>query len=332
MAMNKKAKVNALLIIFTTLFMLSLSFSKFYSNPYANLVYTLNKDGSITVHEEIVYDISCPTSDCYHELYTWHPSDISISSASGKCLETTCSFFTSFNGQRYEMILRKEGGFTTGRYSAVFDYTIKSEILEQKDVAQFFYKVWYDQWEKDVDDLKITINIPGYVNDTIYFIHPNKSTISTNAYDNKIIISSYKHPANQYLEINLLMPKEWFSNLRKADNYMTKDDIIRGETLSNLSDALIFFMNVIVLILPFLSFIIIYFLYGRDEDFPELKMLPEYIRDISEIDEKLSPSEAALLLKGFGNIIENNELSNIITAEIMELYEARLFRYLYKEK
>ena len=31
------------------------------------------------------------------------------------------------------------------------------------------------------------------------------------------------------MEINLLMPKKWFNGLPKAKNYVSKEDIIKGE-------------------------------------------------------------------------------------------------------
>ncbi|MCX8202246.1 MAG: DUF2207 domain-containing protein [Candidatus Micrarchaeota archaeon] len=303
----------------------NLSFAKSYVNPSANLIYQLNADGTVNVHEEIVYSISCPSSDCFYELYTWHPSSLEIVDASGYCKETDCVFYTQYNKGNYELVLRKETGFKTGVYTAVFDYTLKGEILEQKDAAQFFYKIWYDQWPKQISKLTMKIILPGPVSDVVFFTH-NSTPSSIYAGGNEISLVAENYPANSYYEINLLMPKEWFNNLRIATNYMTKEEIIRGEerylgqTNNNFLSLLSMLYTILLILAPLALLLYLYYTYGKEEDFPELNSLPPYVRDISEIDKDIPPTEAAVLLNPISANKKDLELiSRVIAAETMEL-------------
>lgn len=241
----------------TLLLTFGLSFAKMYYNPSADVIYTLNADGSVNVHEEIVYSISCSPSDCYHELYTWHPPSLKIINASGYCIETDCRFYTQYNNGNYELVLRKDEGFKTGTYTAVFDYVLPEEILEQKDIAQFFYKVWYDQWPKDIGRLQITLVLPNPVSGTLLYTH-NSTSSQINVVGNKIEIFAENYPSNNYYEVNLLMPKNWFTSLRKADNYMTREEIIKKEEtyLSQQSD-----INLLVCYQSYMALYLSFFLY-----------------------------------------------------------------------
>ncbi|MEM3369544.1 MAG: DUF2207 domain-containing protein [Candidatus Micrarchaeia archaeon] len=321
-----KQKSFAIIVFMLFFFLIQLSFAKDYSNPSATIAYTLNKNGTINVHEEIVYSISCPTSDCYHELYTWHPKSLKIESASGYCIETQCRFYTQYNQGRYELVLRKDDGFKSGTYTAVFDYTLPEEILEQKDAAQFFYKVWYDQWPKDIGTLRITIVLPNSGSETLLYTH-NSTSSQINTIENKIEIVAENYPSNNYYEVNLLMPKSWFTSLRKADNYMAREEIIKKEEnyLGQQNDTGIIGLfsiiyGFILVIFPLLLFIYLYLVYGKDENLPELQSLPPYIRDISEVGDDISPTEAAILLSPIAsNQVNPDFLSHIIAAETMEL-------------
>ncbi len=209
--------------------LISLSFassSKDYIIPSASLSYKLNTDGSVNVHVEIAYRF---TSGSFTELYVQLPPDLQISGASGSCALHQCAFRTQMNEGWRELVLASS--FHAGEQeTATFDYTISGEILAQKDSSQFFYKLWGDQWQKPVGTLTATVEFPGSASQVQYFTHPYRLQYEMTEQPNSVTIVSNNHPAITYLELNAVMPTGWFSNLPKADNYMSRQEIIDGET------------------------------------------------------------------------------------------------------
>ena len=323
---NEHMRISIILTLLLFFPLFNLTFAKDFSNPNAEIHYKLNPDGTVDVIEKIGYDLfGCDF--CFHELYTWHPYSVKIKNASGYCVNAKCRFFTKEYEDRLELILRNDEGFKEGFYIAVFSYIIDEEILEQKDVAQFFYKVWYDQWPKNVDEINIYITFPGDVDDVKYFIHPPEFFhISVNKKDrNTLHIKAVNHPHNQYIEINALMPKKWFNKLKKADRYMSAEEIIRGEEFHIFIRKVTLLIIILFLLSPIVFLAFIYLKYGREEPF-DTSSLPPYIRDISEIG-NLSPTEAAVLLNPSSNV----NLSNIISAELLELYRLGYLDIVEKE-
>ncbi|MEM3592875.1 MAG: DUF2207 domain-containing protein, partial [Candidatus Micrarchaeia archaeon] len=298
-------------VVFLLLLLLSVSFAKDYSIPSATAVYVLNVDGTISVQEKVTYQLDGEFS----YLYLRPPSTLEIEDFSGYCENVDCNFsVVKYLG--IDIIeLRLNGPFNTQSVNAVFNYKIKNGILEQKDTAQFLLKLRGDEckigayseisdqndsikyyralrgWkcEKEVGALTAIIVFPNNASDVVYFVHsPHLANIGliNLASGNTIKVTSYNHPPKTYLEINSLIPKEWFSNLTPAKNYMTKEEIIKGEfahtvlnTLFNLGGLTIYLVPLIIYLFPLLYFIYIYFKYGTEIAVPELKTLPPYERD-----------------------------------------------------
>jgi len=304
-----KKQIISIIFLFV---IISFSFAKDYSIPSATVTYILNQDGTISVEERITYELS----GSFHQLYLQKPPELPISNLSGYCEDANCTFSTTmYEGWRE---LRLDGSFNDQAVTAVFKYTILGEILEQKDCAQFFYKLWGDRWEKPVEKLTAIIVFPNDTSQVEYFIHPVSDKIQTIQSNNTITIVSYSHPSYTYLEINAVMPKEWFSTMRMATEYMTKDEIITGEKkyieeMKNISsensdtsdyyssseyysssdEDYAFLALLLILIIP-LTYIYFYFAYGRDIDVPELKSLPPYER---EPPENLPPALMANMIQ-----------------------------------
>ncbi len=121
------------------------------------------------------------------------------------------------------------------------------------------------------------------------------------------------------------MPKKWFSKLKKADRYMSAEEIIRGEEFHIFIRKVTLLIIILFLLSPIVFLAFIYLKYGKEEPF-DTNSLPPYIRDISEIG-NLSPTEAALLLNPSSNV----NLGNIISAELLELYRLGYLDIVEKE-
>ena len=312
------------LLLFVLLVSLSSAASaKDYQMPGAVLNYTLNPDGTIDVHEEISYEFS---SGEFSELYIQLPPDVRISGETGHCKESICAFRTQMNQGWFELVL--SGQFSAGQHeTAVFDYRIEGVMLSQKDAAQFFFKLWGDQWQKPVAALTATVVFPGDVSQVAYFIHPQVIQYGITAQQNALVISSKGHPAKTYLEANILMPSEWFQGLPPAERYMTRQEIIDGEKKEAASgktgergsyflEQAYFYLErassligyAIVLIVP-LTFAVCYYRFGREKPLIELGYQGVYER---EPPGSLSPAAAAVL-------IEKGDAGDLLAAEILNL-------------
>ncbi len=300
------------LLCFALLFSLPFAApAKNYQITSADINYRLNADGTVDVHQEISYYFSSGT---FSELYLQLPPGLQISDPSGRCTEKQCAFKTQMNQGWRELVV--SSAFSSGEHeTAVFNYKIYGEVLAQKDAAQFFFKLWGDQWQKSVGTLTATVEFPGSASQVQYFTHPYYAQYETAAQRGSIKIASINHPAGTFLEINALMPIEWFSSLPQAKNYLSRQDILDGEQKE--ADAEVFrqqagvFFGLFMLIAVPLAFAACYYLFGRETALEKLGYQAIYER---EPPGALSPTAAAKLI-GRGNS------GDWIAAEILNLVQ-----------
>ncbi|MFH1471233.1 MAG: DUF2207 domain-containing protein [Candidatus Micrarchaeota archaeon] len=299
--------------LLSLMFLISASFaaSKEYQIPSANLNYKLNPDGTIDVHQEITYRFSSGT---FSELYIRLPPDLQIAEPTGHCTEKQCSFRTQMNEGWRELVL--SSSFSAGqRETAVFEYKLRDNVLAQRDSAQFFFKLWGDQWQKQVGTLTAVVEFPGDASKITYFTHPYDILYEVRTQSNSITIVSPNHPAETYLEVNFLMPKEWFSGLPNAKNFMTSQEIIEGEKsgieFEKKMEEIGLILGFTVLLLVPLALLVCYGLFGGEV--PLVKLGYQAIYE-HEPPGTLSPTAAAKLI-GRGNN------GDYIAAEILNLVQ-----------
>lgn len=289
-------------LFFVLFFVFAVAFARDYSLTNAELTYTVNSGGIVHVTEKITYALS----GCFRELYLEKPADLIISNGSGYCENAQCTFridepSVSISGYR-ELILSLGSGGCDNTVTAIFDYDMYG-IKLYRDTAQLYYKLWGSQWEKSAP-IVVTINLPGAVKQTTYFIH-SFSDFQNYSQGNSIRILAYQ-PAQQYLEINLLMPLSWFknqeSNIYYRDHEHSKADIIKieekemGEQKFWRSIAcFIFLFSLLLVLAPFLAFPTIYYAFGREYSSHEVGYFGEYER---EPPSKNAPAEAPFIIDG----------------------------------
>ena len=303
----------------------SLAAAKDYSVQSAELDYYLNPDGTINVVEHITYDLD----GSFYQLYVQKPLDLDIENASGYCARKECTFSqVPYEGWDE---LRLDGDFQDERIDAYFMYTVKGEILEQKDASQFFYKLWGDQWEKGVGTIDARIHLPGDVSQASYFMHPPGRDYRVNASGRTLEIVSVDHPAKTYLELNLVMPKGWFSGLRRAERYMTRSEIEDGERAYARNEAIVGFLRMILTIIAFaalpLAFIFAYLRFGTEKPLSSLGYLAEYER---EPPGPLSPAQVSYLLdpqgEGFRPEALSAEMLALVHSGHLEMEEREVIK------
>ena len=303
--------------------LLALSFSastKSYDITSADLNYKINADGTVDARQEISYYFSSGT---FSELYIQLPPDLQITGASGSCTGKKCTFKTQMNQGWRELVLA--GTFTSGNHeTVVFEYKIQGEVLAQKDTAQFFFQLWGDQWQKSADTLTATVEFPGSEGLTQRFIHPYYLTYETAAQASSTKITSNNHPPGTYLEINALMPREWFSDLPQAKNYMSKQDIIDGENkemeAEKLKQQAGFFISLVMLAVVPLTVAACYFMMGRETPLEQLGYQAVYEH---EPPGTLSPTAAAKIIgKGSNGDYIAAEMLNLVQMKFISLEQA----------
>ena len=137
-------------------------------------------------------------------------------------------------------------------------------------------------------------------------------------------IISKDHPADTYLEINALMPREWFSDLPQAKNYMAKQDIIDGENkemeAEKLKQQAGFFIGLVMLAVVPLTAAACYFMLGRETPLEQLGYQAIYEH---EPPGTLSPTAAAKIIgKGSNGDYIAAEILNLVQMKFISLEQA----------
>lgn len=279
-----------------------------YQISNADLNYYVNTDGSIIAIENITYILN---SGDFTQLYLQKPPDLEITNATGYCIGANCEFFEQNLDGWHELVL--ESDFQNEKISAVFEYKIHNQVLSQEDTAQFFYKLWGEQWKTNIDNLKITIHLPPSEYEYGFFLHPPNLNFDVNTSGSKIELISKNHPPNTYVEMNLLLPKDIFHNLPRAQNYMSKEQIIAGEE-KYISEQMLMvtaakFLYLIPILIACISFIFLYFAMGRE--------IPLITLGYSSIYEREPPRELGPAIAGY--LVSKSASPTHITSEILML-------------
>jgi len=186
-----------------------------YSVNSVDINYTLNPDGIINVSEVWAYQLN----GCYKELFIQKPNDLVIENPSGYCTGSTCEFiFKSEDTISGEQELILKGSYCDTSVIAYFNYNISNQIRLLVDGTQFYYQVYGDQTE--VGTLaNINIFFPGSANKVTPLIHTTNASL--NLVNNQISISK-SVSSYELIEVNILMPREWFDI--SSSNFYTYSD------------------------------------------------------------------------------------------------------------
>ncbi|MEM0437761.1 MAG: DUF2207 domain-containing protein [Candidatus Micrarchaeia archaeon] len=288
--------------------------------------YTINANGTVHVHEAITYRLYDCQYDKFRELYVQKPSDLAVSNARGWCDGAECRFRideprVSVTGDR-ELINELVGG-GCGRITSHFEYDVRA-INMYNDTAQFYYILWGDKWKKQAP-VEFVVKLPGKVSETEYFVHCRGwDQPKTTASGNEIRINSVQ-PAGELLEINLLMPKKWFT----AEGYYYYNGKISRQDIINKEKETLFWLgvgSVLQLLAPLCIFgfavfpvvlvVLAYLLYGRELSAEQVGYNAIYEHDLPSAH---SPVQALMLI--VGDELKDNDLQNAILGTIMSLVD-----------
>jgi uncharacterized membrane protein len=276
---------------------------EFKINNY-EITYFLEKSGKINVSETLEYQLS----GCFKELYLQRPG-IDITNPTGQCIGANCEFEYKQIGTESgdpELILR--GNFCNQKVTAHFNYNLENQIRNLVDGAQFYYQI-YPGKTRVSTNAKIMIYFPGDINKVTRFIHSKDYLLETN--DNVLIISKTVG-AYEIIEVNLLMPKDWFNQgslYSYPDTNYTQAQIIEEEnnwqegytkyTKENVkteaSLGITFLYLFLMIGLPILLLFIIWLIFGKEIPENKTGYSGTYERDLPGDED---PIQAHYLITG----------------------------------
>lgn len=238
-----------------------------YNLERATANITISPDGLVHVEETISYAFDGNYQEVFRTLKVG--SGESIQNIQGHCSDEACTFSVKPISEGYELI----GGLPTPTPEKVtffISYDHYGAVKVHKDVSEFHYKLWGEEWEKPLGSLKANITLPVETDNEIqYWIHPTGYTKQVGAEKNTINLETNEIPSNQWYEIRTVFPRieSPNSSIVQIDNeegleqiksieaeYQNKGFILK--ILYNLAQL----FAVLALAFPFF----IYFKYGRE--------------------------------------------------------------------
>ncbi|MCD6549273.1 DUF2207 domain-containing protein [Candidatus Micrarchaeota archaeon] len=311
---SKYFRMTVFLLLFCIMLSDRVSAKRLYLES-ANITYTVDRSGYVHVVEDVDYFLADCKYTPFHELYRELPLGLPFGNATGYCIGDNCTFRydppdVSVSGNP-ELILELDRG--CGEVTAHFEYDVYT-LIRHNDTVQFYYKVWGDRSPK-VFKLDIHIILPGEANRTVLFVHPWDADIDVESVGNKINLHTEFYPEHTFLEVNLLMPVDWFN---RDGPYIPggscREEIIRGEESDRTKFYVIGILKVIlsavIILLPWMLGMYYYYVYGREYTPEEVGYLGIYER---EPPSDHPPAEVGSLVKG------DYDFSNSLHATIISL-------------
>ncbi|MFH1221689.1 MAG: DUF2207 domain-containing protein [Candidatus Micrarchaeota archaeon] len=321
-----------LLLIFAVL--VCAAFAKDFSMSSATADYTIHDDGSVHVVETINYNLYDCSDDPFSELYLQKPPSLELSNATGHCVGTTCKFridepAASISHDR-ELILELTDK-RCGDVTAVFEYDIKI-IVKYQDGAQFYYKLWGDQWEKSTQ-FTVNIDFPGDVKDAKSYLHygyyADKPPVMTQA-GQQISIFVPNQPPKQLLEINVLMPLSWFTEngsfyyndkLNQAGLVSLEEKTVKDLEAKRFRDNIMFYVFIAFIAAPFILIPALYLLFGTELSPAAVDYIWPYEHDPPS---EHGPAECIFFLT-MSKTYQPSDLAKAISATMMSLVNKGAF-------
>ena len=265
----KVLKTFVLLFAFLVLFLVLISpvSARDYSIQGATTNITVNPNGIVHVEEAISYTFDGDYNEVFRKLPV--PQGESIQNITGHCSDQDCKFSVQETPEGYELIGSLPNP-TPEKITFFISYDHYGAVKVHRDVSEFHYKLWGEEWDKPLGNLKTSIAFPVENESKLqYWIHPTGYTEEVSVKNNVINLATNEIPANQWYEIRVVFPRiaspnPNFVKIDDADGLKTILDIEndyqeRGSILKSVYYAILLF-GLFALAFP----LFIYFKYGKE--------------------------------------------------------------------
>lgn len=228
---------------------------------------TIDPTGLAHVEESISYTFDGDYSEVFRVLEV-SPGE-SIQNIRGYCSDEACTFRVEQTPEGYELIGELPTP-TPKKVTFFVSYDHYGAVKVHNDVSEFHYKLWGEEWEKPLGNLKASIIFPVENESELqYWIHPTGYTEIANVEKNVLNLRTNEIPSYQWYEVRVAFPRieSPNSSIVQIDNSDGLEEILaieneyqqKGSILKSLYSLMVIFA-LLSLAVPFF----IYFRYGRE--------------------------------------------------------------------
>ncbi|MGD9775768.1 MAG: DUF2207 domain-containing protein [Methanosarcina sp.] len=240
-----------------------------YALEEAGTNITIDSRGLVHVEESISYAFDGDYSEVFRILEV--PSGESIQNITGHCSDEACRFRVEETSRGYELIGELPSP-TPQKVTFFISYDHYGAVKVHSDISEFHYKLWGEEWEKPLGNLRGNITLPvESENELQYWIHPTGYTRNIDVEKNVVNLRTKEIPSYQWYEIRVVFPRieSPDSSFVKIDDAEGLEEILaieneyqqKGSILKGLY-GLIILSTLIALALP----LFIYLRYGREPE------------------------------------------------------------------
>lgn len=270
----------ALLFLLLLCLMLPAASARDYTMEGATTNITVDPSGMVHVEESISYTFEGQYNEVFRKLEVL-PGE-SIQNIKGHCSDERCKFSYSETSNGYELVGSLPDP-TPEKVTFFVSYDHLGAVKVHRDVSEFHYKLWGNEWEKPLASLRSSITLPAKNESEIqYWIHPPGYTQEVDVEHNVINLRTNEIPSNQWYEIRAVFPRIAAPNssLVQIDNEeglaQIKSIESEYESQSSILKNLYYFTllyAIVALAFP----VFIYFKYGRE---PKISYNAIYEREL----------------------------------------------------
>lgn len=260
-------KLKTAILLLLVLCLVPLASARDYALEGATTNITIGPTGIVHVEESISYVFEGDYNEVFRKLEVL-PGE-SIQNIKGHCSDEACNFSINRNSEGYELVGSLPNP-TPEKVTFFISYDHYGAVKVHKDISEFHYKLWGDEWEKTLGNLKGSIAFPVKNESEIqYWIHPTGYTQEVNVEHNVLNLRTTEIPSNQWYEVRVAFPRIASPNasLVQIDDEEGLEKIKSIETEYETKGSLLKSLFYLTIAFAFLALAFpayIYFKYGRE--------------------------------------------------------------------
>lgn len=260
-------KLKTAILLLLVLCLVPLASARDYALEGATTNITIGPTGIVHVEESISYMFEGDYNEVFRKIEVL-PGE-SIQNIEGHCSDEACNFSINRNSEGYELVGSLPNP-TPEKVTFFISYDHYGAVKVHKDISEFHYKLWGDEWEKTLGNLKGSIAFPVKNESEIqYWIHPTGYTQEVNVEHNVLNLRTTEIPSNQWYEVRVAFPRITSPNasLVQIDDEEGLEKIKSIETEYETKGSLLKSLFYLTIAFAFLALAFpayIYFKYGRE--------------------------------------------------------------------